>query len=1108
MKKFLDHYDGIHFGILSKKAVRIMKLSLFLSVLAITQLWASEIYSQKTKLTLKLNNIEISEALKEIENLSEYYFIYSPKLIDVERKVNIDAENETITDIVNGIFDNEVISAVFENQIILSPIDQPFVPTELQQARIVTGTIIDESGNPLPGVNITIEGTTIGSSSDVNGKYSIEIPGDETVLIFSFIGYIEQKVSTKGRIIIDIQLNPSIEDLEEVVVIGYGSVKKSDLTGTVSSINTERTKDIPNTNIFQSIQGVVSGLNVVTPDRPGEEPEINIRGINSLSAGNAPLIVVDGIIYNGSIIDFSVNDIKQIDVLKDASAAAVYGSRSANGVIIITTKMGTTEKPVFNFNAYSGISTPTYLVPVKDGPGYIQKILDFRSASGLESDPANIEDYLSITEVENYRNGNTVDWYEKFIKPGVTQNYDMNVSGRTNNTNYYLSGTYFDQKGIVDNDNFKRTTVRANFTNNITDWYSVSLRTSFSSNDYSGVPAGLYHGLSPYGTYWEDEAMGIYQEFPMDDPYYKHPMLNTFVDNSDLSTSILGIVSSELKVPFIEGLKWTLNYSHNLRNRKVNNFWDNTLSIGDGTTLNGRAEKIRYESYDWTLDNIISYKRKFLDVHSIDVTLLYSREYQQYETTIAKGNDFFNQALGYNNLGMANVQEIESDYEDQNGVAYMARLNYTYNSRYALTATVRRDGYSGFGSHNKYAIFPSAALAWTISNEDFMENIEWISLLKTRISYGENGNQSVGRYQTLARIVNSQYVFEGKTGLTSYLESMANGALGWETTKVSNLGIDFGLMNSRLNGSIDIYSSNTHNLLLERNIPITSGYGSVWANIGKVHNQGGELALSSRNIQGNDFQWTSGLVFSLNRNRIDELLGEDLDGDGKEDDNLLNSWFIGKPLGVIYGYQTDGIYQSDEADIPVGFVPGDFRLLDTDDNGELSPEDRAILGSTLPNYSFSISNTLKYKNFSLYVLVRSIQGGGKDNYYVGDNYPLHTVNWSMSSWSERFNIIDVPYWTPDNPSNEYSRINYMPNREHPYLEDRSFVRLQDVSLSYTFKRSTLEKIHLQGLRLYVSGKNLYTWTKWTGYDPENSTTLGEWEYPMLRTITFGVDLKF
>lgn len=1110
-KKSITYFFPI--GRKCKKLLLIMRLSLILIFTTFLSTTAS-VYSQAVRVNLDLKNATLEEVFQNIQSQTEFDFFYKNEHLPETKIYSGSFVNERIDKVLDKVLAGTgLIYRILNKDIVITKGENLYSGREnmfknQQQAKTVTGKVVDESGLPLPGVTVVIKGTTQGTITNSDGIYTINNVSPNATLSFSFVGMKTQDVIVGEHSVIDVTLVTDAIGIEEVVAIGYGYVNKKDLTGTVSSVSTQKTMDIPNTNVLQALQGSVAGLNVVTPDRPGESPSVQIRGTNSLSAGNSPLIVVDGIIYNGSLSDFNVNDIDKIDVLKDASAAAVYGSRSANGVIIITTKMGTSDKPMFNFNAFAGVSSPVYLIPVMDGPGYLQKILDFRQAVGMEAEPSQIENYLDIIEAENYKNGETIDWYDKIVKTGVTQNYNLNISGKTDKTNYYLSGTYYNQEGIVDNDNFERLSLMANFTNKITDWYKVSLKTSFSSMDYSGVQAGLYYGLSPYGTYWENEAEGIYKEYPMEDPLFTHPMVNTMVDNKDIRTSLLGQVSSELDVPFVKGLKWTLNYATNLRNQNLNNFWNNEHKTGGGNTANGLARKEIYGNYDWTMDNIINYKRMFLDKHSVDVTLLYSREYQKYEATTSESSDFFNQALGYNNLGLGKVQQTGSDLQDQNSVAYMGRLNYIYNYKYSFTATIRRDGFSGFSKENKYATFPSLAFAWTASNEEFIKDISALNLLKIRLSYGENGNQAISRYQTLARIADSQYIFgDGGSSLTTvYLASMANTELGWETTKVKNIGVDFGVLKNRLSGSVDIYFSNTYNILLQRNIPTTSGYSTVWTNIGKVHNHGVEISLNSVNMEKNDFRWESGFIFSLNRNRIDELLGEDLDGDGKEDDNLANSWFIGKPLGVIYGYETDGIYQTDDTDIPSGFVPGDFRLVDQDTDGEITPEDRTILGSTLPNYTFSISNTLKYKNFSFYFLINSIQGGGKDNYYVGDNIAMHNVNNGMSTWTERMNIIDVPYWTPTNPSNEFSRINYMPTRSHPYIEDRSFVRLQDVNFAYTFNSLMLEKIRLKGLRLYVSGKNLFTWTKWTGYDPENSSTIGG--YPMLRTFTLGVDLKF
>ncbi|MEZ4992272.1 MAG: TonB-dependent receptor [Saprospiraceae bacterium] len=1097
-----------------------MKLTTLLILGSVLQIWAADTYAQAARLTLHLENTRIEQVLKAIEDQSEFFFLYSPKIVDVDRRVEVKVQDQLIVPVLEKLFAGTGTKYVVKGrQIVLSSAELIRDINEATLARRynrgkrpedvafeIRGTVKDDEGLPLIGVNILEKGTSNGTVTDFDGNYSLSVASGEAILQFSYTGFIPQEISVNNRQVIDLELQPDVTSLEEVVVVGYGTQKKSDVTGSLVSTRMDKFEDLPNYNVFQALQGSVPGLAVRNPDRPGEDPGILIRGTNSLSAGNSPLIVVDGIIFNGSLNHFDNKDIASVDVLKDASAAAIYGARAANGVILITTKGGTTDKPTFNFNTSHGFSDPVYLVDVLDGPGYIQKILDFREASGLEADPNNIEAYLSPTEAENYRNGRTINWFDELIQTGMSHSYHLDVSGRTDKTNYYLAGTAFSQEGIVPNDNFQRLALKANFSNDITDWYTIKLNTAFSSLDYSGIAAELNYtyGLSPYGSFWEDEERGIYKELPHEDPLGVHPLLNTLYDDVDIRNSFLGTLSSQLDFPFIPGLSWTLNYSANLRNRKFNQFFSGDYLAG--RTSNGRASKYFSEAFDWTFDNFLTYQRTFNGRHSVHATVLYSREAQRIETSELNGNDFFTQQLGYHGLGIAAVQTVSSDYSDQNSVAVMGRLNYSFDNRYAVTATMRRDGYSGFGRGNKYASFPSVGLSWTLSNESFMQE-GLFDLLKLRISFGKNGNQAVGRYQSLARIGNSQYVFGNTTVPTTYSTSLANTALSWETTKVINGGVDFGILNGRLRGSVDIYSSETYDLLLQRSIPETSGFASVFTNLGQVHNHGVEIALNSTNSNpaNPNWSWESGFTFSLNRNRIEALTGIDADNDGIEDDDISNSWFIGYPVDVYYGYQVDGIYQIGD-EIPDGFQAGEYRLKDTDGVEGLTADDRTILGSSLPNYTFSISNTLRFKNFSLYVLINSIQGGGKYNYYMGDNIRMYNVNGRFSTWSERFNFQDVPYWTPNNPSNEYPIINYVPSRGHPVLEDRSFVRLQDVSLSYNFDQDLLSRLGLQSHRLYVTGKNQHTRTKWSGYDPENATTVGN--FPMLRTFTLGADLRF
>jgi TonB-linked SusC/RagA family outer membrane protein len=974
-------------------------------------------------------------------------------------------------------------------------------PDVLADEVTISGKVTDENGEPLPGATITVQGTTSGTVSDIDGNYTLTVAEDAT-LVFSFIGYESRVVAVGAQTIINISMQQDESSLEEVVVVGYGTQKRSDVTGSVARMNTEKTQDLLNTNILQSLKGSVAGMTIGTPDRPGEEPSLRVRGTNSITAGNQPLIVVDGVIYNGSLNNINPNDIETIDVLKDASAAAVYGSRSANGVILLTTKKGKTGKPVFNFRANYGISNPVKLIDVMDGPDYIQKVLDFREASGQEALMENVTEYLNPIEAENYLAGTTVDWYDELVNQATTENYNLSISGGNDVTEYFISGTLFNEKGIVENDNFDRKTIRVNLSNRITDWFKVSIRSSFTSLDYSGVPVNLLYGLSPYSSLRNED--GSLRQFPMDDPFFENPYYPTLIDDTDLRNDLWGMVSSELDVPFIPGLRWTMNYSLNKGDRQANRFQNNLLA----QQSNGLASQQAFSDFYRIFDNILNYRKVINNKHAIDGTFLYSREYRKASNFRAVSSDFFNQSLGYNSLQLGATQSVSSDFSEQNNLGIMGRLNYSFNDKLSVTATLRRDGSSVFAEGNKYATFKALGLGWIVSDEPFMNNVSIFERLKLRASYGENGNQAISRYQTLARLASRNAVYGDGGGVANgvFVNSLANNDLGWETTEVYNFGVEFAVPGSRLTGSIDYYTSTTSDLLLNRALPETTGQSSILSNIGQVGNKGVEIALNSVNIQTPDFTWETGLIFDRQRNEIQKLYGNDADGDGIEDDDIANRWFIGHPLGTIFGFGIDGIHQVGESDLPSGYEPGDFRIIDHDGDGVLSGDDRHILGYNIPNYSLSISNTLRYKRFSLYVMINSLQGGGNGNFYLGNNIYMHNPNAQFSSWTERFNVVDIDYWTPNNPSNSVASIDYIPVRNHPYLEDRSFVRIQDVNLGYSLGDEILSKIGFNSLRLYTSIKNLYTFTEWTGYDPENATSIRD--VPLMRTFTFGIDASF
>lgn len=1055
-------------------------------------------------------DVGLIELIEEIEGYTGLSFAYRKK--DVAKTIiSLSNEKLDLATLCSEISVQGRFSIHRVNETItLIPVKKtggnlPSVNEQLNAVAQVSGVVTDESGEPLPGATVLEKGTSNGTTTDIDGNYTINVP-DNAVLLVSFVGYITQEVAVNARSTIDISMELDVETLEEVVVVGYGTQRKSDVTGSFVRIKTEQTADAPNYSVLQSIQGLAPGITIESPETAGATPSLLVRGENSLSAGNGPLIVVDNIIYNGSIDDFNANDIETIDILKDASAAAVYGARAANGVLLITTKSGSAREPSINFNTYFGFSEPTDLIDVLDGAGYEQKIADY-NAILLAADPNASPIVLTQEEIANRDAGQDLDWIDEALRSGAVRNYHLSASGGSEKTDYYVSANYFDQDGILKGDDFQRITVNLNLNTDVTDWLTLAARTSYTGRDFSGAAVDFSQAYiqSPYGDFFDEDGPGGYNFFPIGDQLGEHPLLPLLYENEEKSSSLRGIFSTIVTVPFVEGLRWTTNYSNNVRDQRTYNFRDNESSRG-GILANGSASKRYRRRYDWTLDNIINYRRDF-DKHSVDLTLLYSREYREFDETNASSTDFVSQELGFYDIDLGNVPTASSNFTDQNAIAQMARINYAYDSKYALTFTARRDGVSVFAANNKFATFLAAAFAWTASNEAFLQDVHWLNYLKLKLSVGENGNQAIGRYSSLSRISTGEYLFgnSGSTIPTYSINSLANVNLSWETTLARNARIEFSVLDDKLSGTIETYLSNTTDLLQSRSLPRTTGFGSVTTNIGEVENRGLEISLNSTNIDRSGFKWQTGFVFSRNRNKIVTLGGVDADGDGVEDDDISNGWFIGESINSIFGYQVDGIYQTGD-DIPDGFRPGDFRVVDANGDGELGPEDRQILGTEDPNYIASMTNTFTYRNFSLYVMVTTTQGGGNNNFYVGDNFESISVNKrNFTTFTERFNFQDVPYWTPENPSNVHPRLDYAPVFNHDILEDRSFVRIQDINLAYRLPQNILDKLTLKSLKVYGSIKNLATFTEWSGYNPERATTINS-NTPFLRTFTLGVDV--
>ncbi len=969
---------------------------------------------------------------------------------------------------------------------------------QADQQRTVSGQVTDEKGEPMIGVSVLVKGTKTGAITDFNGNFKIDVPAGAREFQVTYMGYKPQTVRITGGNMV-ISMEPDNQLLDEVVVVGYGTQSKRNVTGAISKITMSGTETLPNTNVTQSLRGRVAGVQFTDNGRPGQNGSILIRGPRSLSADNNPLIVLDGVIYNGAVSDINPNDILSMEVLKDASASAIYGSRAANGVILITSKKGTTEKPAIKLNMMYGFSDPGYTVKLLSPERYIQKVLDFRRERGLEADRENVASYLAPNEAENYLAGRTIDPWDVGTQDAGIQSYDLSISGRTEKVDYYMSAAWSEEKGIIVNDKQNRASFRINLDAQVTDWLTVGTNSIYARRDLSGRRTNLERMMrtSPYGSMYNED--GTPREFVVDGETSVVNMLYEayYKSNENIQDNLFATFYANVKIPFIEGLSYKINASPNLRWTHVYN-----ASMQDKSKPNNMksASKTNSNYYDWMIENIINYNRYLTKDHFIDVTLLYSRNASKYETTTANASMMSSDALGWNNLGLGETQTVTSGAQEVQGVSYMARLNYRFKDKYLATFTVRRDGSSVFSANHKYATFPSAALSWLVSEESFMKRLKFVDMLKLRVSYGATGNQAISPYQSLSKLGSSQYVFGdgGTTSLGYYPSNMANPELKWETTYTANLGLDFEILKGRIGGTIEWYKMETKDLLVKRALPQMAGFPNVWANLGQVNNDGVEVTLNTVNIRYKDFEWSSDLTFSYNRNKIVHLYYSDTDGDGKEDDDIGNRWFRGQPITVCYDYVFDGIYQEGE-DLPAGSKPGDVKVKDLNGDGMITADkDRKIIGQGgQPKFRWGINNNFRYKNFTLSFFINSMQG------WIS-GFPLV----SKPPVDRSVNFIDVGWWTPENKSQSRPSLTSDNKYALIWYYSRNFVRIQDVSLSYDVPRSLLDKFRLSALRLFVSGKNLYTFTDWIGSDPESGGTDWDEMYPMPRTIVFGLNIGF
>ena len=1063
-----------------------LKRVLLLIVLSVCNLHLAA-FSFAQRVTISRDNAKLEDVLKDPQKLTTQNIFYDQAIISKQMTVSIKFKDVELTTVLESILTPHKLAykTVDKNIIITRATAIAQLPSVDAIKKLeITGKVLDEIGLPLIGVTVKEKNGTAGTVTDNQGIFKIIVTDDQAVLVFSYIGYVSQEVKVNQRSNLEIILNPAENSLENVIVVGYGTQKRKDVTGSVSSVPTERLQMVPNVNIAQAMQGSVPGL-VVQQSQGGSNPQssILIRGRNSILASNDPLIILDGIAYNGNLSDINVNEVAAIEVLKDASSAAIYGSRGANGVIIITTKTGMgNEGAQFSYDGKFALQEANNMPKFMSA----EEFYAFKQVR----EPGTV----TSSEQKIYDDKSWSDWADIALRNGNSMHHNLSVSGAKGSTNYYISGNFLDVEGQTLNDSYKRTNGRLSLQTRFLDFIKIGTNSQFSAADYGGAPIK-----------WEDilrinpltnayDNTGLNKRYPWPefiDILNPLDALNYQYEKS--STQLLSNNFLLVEVPGVKGLNYRLNLG-------IHRKWSDLQNYRGRNTGEGFANQGLYTGSEGTdsflsIENVLTYNKRF-GKHALDLTGLYSYEKTQNDLSAMQASGFPNDFISRYAVAQASLKLPSYDYYRTILMSQMLRLNYNFNSRYLITLTGRRDGFSGFGGSRKWGFFPSIGLGWNITEENFgLKNT--FQELKLRASYGLNGNQAVGAYQTISRLSELNIV-SGSTSMPGYVPSkLGQDELGWESSKTLNIGLDFRILKSRLGGSLNYYDTDTYDLLLNRTISPVHGITSITQNIGKTNNQGFEAILDFQAINANNFKWSLSGNMAYNKNKIVSLYGLE-DANGKEINDLANQWFIGQPISANYNWKFIGVWQTNEIAeaTKYKYVPGDAKFLDGNSDYQKSEDDKVFIGQRDPKFTWGLTNTFNYKNLALSVFIHGIHGITKVNELLQD---------ASTSSGVRRNVITKNWWTPTNPTNEFY-ANSVKTMTLPIYQDASFVRLKDITLSYTLNDKYFSKIGMKGLRVYANMRNAYTMTDWTTNDPE--LTFGRGAAPLAKEYIFGLNFNF
>ena len=985
------------------------------------------------------------------------------------------------------------------------------------QDRMVTGRVTaSDDGSGIPGATISVKGTSKGTSSDVNGNYKISV-GQSAVLVFSSVGFNSQEISVGSKTQINISLAADTKNLTEVVVVGYGTQKKSQTTGAISSVTSKQITEMPITNLGQAMQGRVAGVDVAqSGSKPGTVPKVLIRGRRSFNAGNDPLYVVDGIPLSGGYEDMNPNDVASMEILKDATATAIYGARGANGVVLITTKRGAKDgKTVISYDTYVGSTQTLDKINLFTGAEYAEMKRESRRTIGTYKDtngnlvPTGVIDafadskLFTAVELEGIKLNRTTDYQDMMVKKGFQQNHALGIQGGNDKTQFSINAGYFQDKGIIEGLDFTRYSLRASIDHQVNKNLKIGASTYFMNAITNGAnlnPYGYLLSQNPLARAYDDSGNLIFQQ--TDDALLTNP-LNEIVPGAKVDETkkyrIFNSIYAEYQIA--DGLKYRVNFGPDFtisRNGRFNGALTNDIKGGNPT-----ASTDNRFGFNYTLENILTYNKQFKN-HTLGVTLLQSMQRDNFEqyTQSVLGVPVETQQF-YNLANASSIQGVGSNLIQWTIASYMARVNYDYKGKYLLTATMRRDGSSRFGENSKWGNFPGVALGWNLHQEDFMKDLTWLDELKIRASMAQVGNQGLSPYQTQGLEGRTSYAWNTNAAYGYRPNTIGNADLKWETSTSKNIGFDFSILRGRVAGSVEYYQTNTTDLLLSDQLPTSTGFAAVTRNVGETQNKGIEISLSTVNVDSESgFKWSTDFTFYKNTEAILSLYN------GAKDD-VGNRWFIGQPLNSYYDYKYAGIWQASEAAQAkaMGFTVGQIKVADTNVDGKITADDRVLLGSDVPSWTGGITNRFSYKGFDLSFFIFTRQGQQiVSKFHQNSNY-----------LQGRYNQIKVDYYTPNNPNAYYPRPNF--NQEFPAYNtaimyfDGSFIKVRNINVGYTFPAKTAAKLGLSSLRVYASIQQPFIFSdyrsKQNGVDPETSNgNVDNNVTPATSVSTFGLNIKF